>query len=388
MLWSIWLGGNVCAWMTEVAAAWVMTTLTQSALLISLVQTAVTLPVFLLALPGGALADRINRRLGLVLSQAWLAGVAGLVMAQLIAGVLTPWSLLVLMFAAGMATALRWPVFNAIVPEVVARDQLAPALTLHAMAMNGARVLGPMFAGITVAAWGGTGVFAIVCGLSALSALLLARWPYAAQPAPERRGHLFEAVVSGLGHVMRHPMRRAIILQTSLVYMAVASLLALLPLVAQSLRAGDAGLYVTLASSAAMGAICMGPFLQGVRLRFRSQTVVIGGLLVLATGLAGFSAARHEVLAAALLFVCGAGWMTAGNTLSVVLQRTLEDSFRARGMSIFLMAMMAGGAVGSASFGALAERVGPHGSLAAMAAFLACMGLLLRKLAPVEPELA
>lgn len=386
MLWSIWLGANICAWMTEVAAAWLMTSLTTSALMVSLVQTAITLPVFLLALPGGALADLINRRLGLVLSQAWLAGVAGLLTGEMVAGVLTPWSLLALMFAAGMATALRWPVFNAIVPEIVAREQLASALTLHAMAMNGARVFGPMLAGFVVAAWGSTWVFAIVCVLSLGSVLLLVRWPYRAAPAPERRQRLLPAIWEGLQYMLRHRMRRAVIIQSGVVYLAVTSLLALLPLVAHSLRPGDAGLYASLAASAAVGAICVGPFLHRVRMHHSSQTIVTCGMLGVAAGVLGISLVDQVATTVVLLFITGAGWLSAGNTLSVTLQRELSDAFRARAMSIFLMTMMAGGALGSASFGALADHVGPHGSLACMAGVLACLAVLLRLFASVDSK--
>lgn len=372
--------------MTEVAAAWLMTSLTSSALMVSLVQTAVTLPVFLLALPGGAVADLINRRLGMVLAQAWLAGVTGLVAAQMIVGILTPWSLLALMFAAGMATALRWPVFNAIVPEIVVREQLAAALTLHAMAMNAARVAGPMLAGVLVAAWGTTWVFAIACALSLVSVLLLVRWPYRAAPAAEGRPPLLRAIWEGMQYMLRDPVRRAVILHCGVVYMGVASLLALLPLVAHALRPGDAGLYASLAASAALGAICVGPFLHRARQRYRSQTIVTCGILVLSAGVLGASAVDHVATTLVLLFIAGAGWLSAGNTLSVALQRGLSDGFRARAMSIFLMSMMAGGALGSASFGALADHIGPHGALASMAGVLASLALLLRLLAPFEPR--
>ena len=386
MLWTIWLGANVCAWMTEVAAAWLMTSLTTSALMVSLVQTAITLPVFLLALPGGALADRMNRRLGLVLSQAWLAGVAGLLTAQMITGLLTPWSLLALMFAAGMATALRWPVFNAIVPEIVVREQLASALTLHAMAMNGARVFGPMLAGFVVAAWGATWVFAIVCVLSLGSVVLLVRWPYEAAPPSESQRNLPLAIGEGLQYMLRNQGRRAVIIHCGVVYMAVTSLLALLPLVAHSLRPGDAGLYASLAASAALGAICAGPVLHRARQRYSSQTIVTCGLLVVAAGVLGVSVVDHVATTIVLLFITGAGWLSAGNTLTVTLQRELSDTFRARAMSIFLTTMMAGGALGSASFGALADYVGPHGSLACMSGVLACLAALLRLFASVDPK--
>lgn len=375
VLWGIWLAANICAWMAEVAAAWLMTSLTDSALMVSLVQTAVTLPVFLLALPSGALADLINRRSSLVVSQAWLAAVAGLLTAQLLTQTLTPVSLLALMFAAGMATAVRWPVFNAVVPEVVSSDHLAAALTLHAMAINAARLVGPLIAGVVVAIWGGSGVFGLVCALSLVSAALLARWPYVPPVRTGPRPALGRAVIEGLRHVLRDRRMRLVILQSGVVYMSVASLLGMLPLVAQALRPGDAGLYASLAASAAFGAICIGPFLHAARRNFSGQALITGGMLVFSAGVLGVSLARQPVLAGGLLFIAGAGWLAAGNTLSVTLQRALSNDYRARGMSVFLMAMMAGGAIGSATFGALADGIGLHGALAVMAAVLALLAL-------------
>lgn len=387
VLWGIWLAANICAWMAEVAAAWLMTSLTDSALMVSLVQTAVTLPVFLLALPSGALADLINRRSSLVVSQAWLAAVAGLITVQLLMGVLTPWSLLALMVAAGMATAVRWPVFNALVPEVVTREHLAPALTLHAMAINAARLIGPLIAGVVVAVWGSTGVFGLVCALSLASALLLARWPYTPPARSAPRPALGRAVIEGLRHVLAERRMRLVIFQSGLVYMSVASLLGMLPLVAQALRPGDAGLYASLAASAALGAICVGPFLHAARRNFSSQAIITCGMLVLSAGVLGVSLARHPLVTGVLLFISGAGWLAAGNTLSVTLQRALSNEYRARGMSVFLMAMMAGGAIGSATFGALADVIGLYGALAVMAAVLAAMALIIQARAPAEPRL-
>ena len=132
LLWSTWLTANLCMWMTDVAAAWTMTTLTSTPIWVALVQSASTLPVFLLGLPSGALADILDRRRWLMATQFWLAATAIALCAVTALGLMTSPLLLVLVFANGIGLALRWPVFSAIVPELVPRHQLPAAAPVSA----------------------------------------------------------------------------------------------------------------------------------------------------------------------------------------------------------------------------------------------------------------
>ena len=127
LLWSTWLTANLCMWMTDVAAAWTMTTLTSTPIWVALVQSASTLPVFLLGLPSGALADILDRRRWLMATQFWLAATAIALCAVTALGLMTSPLLLVLVFANGIGLALRWPVFSAIVPELVPRSKIGRA---------------------------------------------------------------------------------------------------------------------------------------------------------------------------------------------------------------------------------------------------------------------
>jgi MFS family permease len=151
MLWGTWLVANICMWMNDVAAAWMMTSMTTSPIWVALVQSASTLPVFLLGLPSGALADILDRRRYFVMTQFWVAGVATLLCITVISGVMTPPLLLALTFANGIGLAMRWPVFAAIVPELVPRPQLPSALALNGIAMNASRIVGPLVAGALIA---------------------------------------------------------------------------------------------------------------------------------------------------------------------------------------------------------------------------------------------
>eukprot|EP01035_Chromulina_nebulosa_P008245 gene8245-11167_t len=156
MLWSTWLIANICMWMNDVAAAWMMTSLTTSPIWVALVQSASTLPVFLLGLPSGALADILDRRRWLVATQFWLAGTAVVLCAALALDLMTAPLLLALTFTNGIGLAMRWPVFAAIVPDIVSRQHLPQALALNGIAMNLSRVVGPVVAGAVLATTGPT----------------------------------------------------------------------------------------------------------------------------------------------------------------------------------------------------------------------------------------
>jgi MFS family permease len=148
-------------WMNDVAAAWLMTTLTTSPVMVALVSTASTLPVFLLGLPSGAMADILDRRRYFAATQLWVSVIALVLAALALAGALTAEVLLLLTFLNGVGLAMRWPVFAAIVPQVVGRDVLPQALALNGISMNLSRVVGPALAGALLAAWSPAAVFVL-----------------------------------------------------------------------------------------------------------------------------------------------------------------------------------------------------------------------------------
>ena len=176
MLWLVWMASNLCVWMNDVAAAWLMTSLTSSPTLIALVQTASSLPVFLLGLPSGAFADILDRRRYFMVSQFWIATTAAVLYGVALAGHLTAPMLLALVFANGIGLAMRWPVYSAILPEIVPRTQLGEALALNAVAVNTSRVIGPLLAGAIIASAGTEYVFAVNFVISVIAGVVLFRW--------------------------------------------------------------------------------------------------------------------------------------------------------------------------------------------------------------------
>ncbi|HEX7865521.1 MAG TPA: MFS transporter, partial [Variovorax sp.] len=208
MLWSTWLVANICMWMNDVAAAWMMTSLTTSPIWVALVQSASTLPVFLLGLPSGALADILDRRRWLVATQFWLAGTAIVLCAALALDLMTAPLLLALTFANGIGLALRWPVFAAIVPELVPRPQLPAALGLNGIAMNASRIVGPLTAGMLIASAGTVWVFALNAVLSVASGFVVLRWRREHTPNPLGREKLISAMRVGVQFVRQSQRMR------------------------------------------------------------------------------------------------------------------------------------------------------------------------------------
>ena len=175
-LWLAWLAANMTMWMNDVAAAWLMTTLTTSPVMVALVQTASTLPVFLLGLPSGAMADIVDRRRYFAATQLWVSVNALLLAGLSLAGALTAPVLLALTFANGVGLALRWPVFSAIVPTIVPRDQMPAALALNGVSMNLSRVVGPVLAGALITAVSPAAVFVLNTLLASVAFVLILRW--------------------------------------------------------------------------------------------------------------------------------------------------------------------------------------------------------------------
>jgi len=160
-LWIATLVSNIGTWMHDIGAGWLMTTLSPSPVMVALVQTATTLPVFLLALPAGALADIIDRRRHLIVTQVFMAITAGCLAVIALTGITTPWMLVALTFAMGLGTAMTMPAWAAIVPELVPRSELPAAIALNSMGINVARAIGPAIAGVIVSVAGSGAVFAL-----------------------------------------------------------------------------------------------------------------------------------------------------------------------------------------------------------------------------------
>jgi len=378
MLWGTWVVANCCMWMNDVAAAWLMTSLTSSPVLVALVQSASTLPVFLLGLPSGAMADILDRRRYFMMTQVWVAAVAVLTCATVALDAMSAPLLLVLTFANGIGLAMRWPVFAAIVPELVPRSQLPAALALNGIAMNASRILGPIVAGALIASAGSAWVFALNALLSVGAAFTIARWRREQKASTLPGERFLGAMRVGLQYVSQSARMHVVLLRVSLFFLQSTALLALLPLVARTLHGGGAGTFTLLLGSMGAGAVAAAANLQRVRRKVAADELVRWGSLLQALGMVVVALAPNVAVAAVAMVVAGAAWISVANSLTVSAQLALPDWVRARGMSIYQMALMGSSAAGAALWGQVAALSDVRRSLLCAAA-AAGIGLLLTR---------
>lgn len=357
-LWFAWLAANLTMWMNDVAAAWLMTTLTTSPLMVALVSTASTLPVFLLGLPSGALADIVDRRRYFALTQLWVSVNALLLTVCAMAGVLTAELLLVLTFVNGVGLAMRWPVFASIVPQVVARAELPQAVALGGVAMNLSRVVGPAIAGSLLAVASPAAVFALNTLLAAVSFALILRWrsPPRTSTLPGER--FVAAMRTGINFTRQSARLKLVLMRIFLFFLQNSALVSLLPLVARDLRGGGAGAFTLMVSVMGVGGITAALALPRWRQRFTGGQLVAGcsagqallSVLIIVT---------DEIwIALPAMLLVGMSFITLANTLNVAAQAAMPDWVRARGMSLYQMSLMGGSAVGSLLWGHVAGRLG------------------------------
>ena len=373
MLWFAWLAANVTMWMNDVASAWLMTSLTDSVVMVALVQAASTLPVFVLGLPSGALADIIDRRRYFAFTQLWVASIAVVLGVLSFFDGLTAPGLLALTFANGIGMAMRWPVFAAIVPEVVSRSHLPAALALNGIAMNMSRVIGPVVAGALLASAGSQYVFLLNALLSVAAFVLILRWRSQRKTSALPGERFLGAMRVGLQHVQQSPRMRAVLVRIFLFFLQTTALTALLPLIARQLG-GGASTFTLLLAAMGVGAVIVALFLLPMlRGRLGRDEIVRWGTVVHACAAVIVVLSPTIWLAVPAMMVAGMMWLTVANSLTLAAQMALPNWVRARGMSIYQMSLMGGSAAGAALWGYVAS----HSSVASAVIASAIVGPLL-----------
>lgn len=383
MLWGVWVAANACMWMNDVAAAWLMTSLTPSPVMVALVQSASTLPVFLLGLPSGALADILDRRQYFMVTQVWVAVVSLITCAVVAFGGINAPLLLALTFANGIGLAMRWPVFAAIVPELVPRDHLPQALALNGVAMNVSRIIGPIIAGAIIASAGSAYVFALNAVLSVAASVVIWRWRREQKVSALPGERFVGAMRVGLQYVRQSRRMHAVLLRVALFFLQSMALIGLLPLVAKGLHGGGAGAFTVLLACMGAGAIVAALYLPRLRAAVTRDALVNWGTVLQAAAMLVVSIAPNLAVASAAMVVAGAAWISAANSLTVSAQLALPDWVRARGMSIYQMALMGSSAFGAALWGQVATWTDVRTSLIA-ASVGALAGMLVTRRFQVE----
>ncbi|HJV25617.1 MAG TPA: MFS transporter [Aromatoleum sp.] len=355
MLWLAWLAANVTMWMNDVASAWLMTSLTTSAFMVAMVQAASTLPVFVLGLPSGALADIVDRRRYFAATQLWVALVAVVLGSLSFTGALNAELLLALTFANGIGLAMRWPVFAAIIPDIVPRHDLPAALALNGVAMNMSRVIGPVVAGALLASVGSPYVFMLNALLAVIAFVQIMRWRTEPKIGALPGERFLAAMRVGLQHVLQSPPMRRVLARIFLFFLQSTSLTALLPLVARNVHGGGAGSYTLLLAAMGSGAVVAALNLARLRQKLEREAFVRWGTLTHAACAVVVVLVPTLWLAVPAMVVGGMAWISTANSLTVAAQMGLPNWVRARGMAIYQMALMGGSAAGAALWGYVAN---------------------------------
>jgi predicted MFS family arabinose efflux permease/quinol monooxygenase YgiN len=287
--------------------------------------------------------------------------------------------LLVLTFANGMGLAMRWPVFAAIVPELVARHQLSAALALNGIAMNASRIVGPILAGALIASAGSEYVFVLNALLSVGAAFAIKRWRREQKVSALPGERFLGAIRVGVQHVRQSGRMHAVLINVSLFFMQSTALLALLPLTAKGLHGGGAGTFTVLLASMGGGAVIAAVFLPRIRQSLSRDHLVRYATLLHAAATVGVSLVPNVYLAAPCMMVAGIAWISVANSLTLSAQLSLPNWVRARGMSIYQMAMMGSSALGAAVWGQVASLTDVRTSLMCAAVGAVVSVLILRR---------
>ena len=343
-------------WIEIVAQGWLVFDMTGSAFWVGVAAAASTVPTLLLSLFGGMLVDRYPRKAVLLWSQVLLMLLSFVFGAVILVGLATIPVILVLAFLIGSVSAVATPAIQAFISEIVERRHLPSAVALNSSIFNASRVIGPVLAGFMIT-WIGTGGAFIANGVSFLAviaALLAIELPQSAPRsiAPE---HPIQSIRDGIAYAWRHPIIRTIVLFVAVVSIFGWSFMAMLPVVARRVFGIGADGMGYLYSAFGLGSLCGTVVVSMTSGGVRGSIKVIGGVLTFAFGLLAFTFATWLPVALGCLFISGLGMLTAFATMTGTVQRLVEDRFRGRVMSIYLMVLLGLMPFGNLLMGLLSE---------------------------------
>ncbi|TMH52913.1 MAG: MFS transporter [Betaproteobacteria bacterium] len=375
------VGAAIGYTMQATIAAWLMATLTPSEFMVALVQTASTAPALLFGLIAGTLADIVDRRRLILVTQIGLFVATLLLGVATLAGVVGPVSLLLLTFVVGAGFTFYLPAQQASINELVPRTELARAVALGAVAFNVARAVGPALAG-AVAAWFGSGSALVGSALFFIVMILAIRKhrgrDIALPGVPER---LLSGAMSGVRYARHSPAMRSFIVRNLSFAVCASSLWALLPVIARDELSLGAGGYGLLSAGFGAGAVAGALWLPRHLQRLTLNVVTLSGVALWTVALLLVAATRYTGVALVGVFGCGMAWVSVFASLSAGTQSTAPAWVRARAVSMNLVAVQASLAVGSALWGALASAAGVRISLAVSAGALVLLHLVHRRVA-------
>ncbi|AXC12777.1 transporter, putative [Acidisarcina polymorpha] len=377
-LWIASTVSNLGGWMQDTAGTWLMTVLTTSPLLIALMQTAASLPVVILGLLAGATADIFDRRRLLLFWQAWMLAAVGLLSVLTFFNIISPWVLLILTFLLNIGTAMNSPAWQAIMPELVPREQLADSVALNSAGFNLARALGPALGGLAVAAFlhpiTGAGWTFLLNSLSFVGVILvLYQWkrnPIFKSALPAER--IYGSMRAGIRYIQYAPPLKAALGRAFIFTVFVSAVWSLLAVVAaRDLHQGAFG-YGILNGSMGLGAVIGATSLPRVRRKFSADMIIAVSTAVFVFTLMILAFVRLPLVIIPVLLMAGFAWTSTMSTLNLAVQVSAPGWVQARALGTYQMVFSGGMALGSVVWGLIAEHASTPISLAT-----AAVGLLL-----------
>jgi MFS family permease len=375
-IWLASLLSNLGLLIQAVGAAWAMIQMTSSADKVALVQTALMLPVMLISMPAGAIADMYDRRIvALVSLSIALSGATALtVLAWL--GRVTPETLLALCFVVGSGMALFGPAWQSSVTEQVPAETLPSAVALNGISYNIARSFGPAIGGIVVASAGAVAAFAANAVLYIPLLVVLFLWRRTSEPSRLPRERLNRAIVSGVRYIANSPSIRIVLARTLVTGLIGGSVSALMPLVARDLLHGGAQTYGIMLGAFGMGAVIGALNITEVRKRMSGEAAIRACALSMGGAIAAVALSREPVLTAAALVIAGAVWMLAVALFNIGVQLSAPRWVAGRSLAAFQASIAGGIAIGSWGWGRLTDMVGVEAALLVSAALMLVSPLL------------
>jgi MFS family permease len=375
---KLWLASVVsgcCVSAHDMAATWVMNTMTPSPFFLSLLSTAASLPFFLFTFPAGALADMLNRKKLLCVMHVWLVvAAAGLALLGSLR-LLSPSVILIAVFLLGIGFACNAPAWTSVIPDVVSKEELPSAVTLGGVQMNLSGVIGPALGGLLLPVIGSTAVFAVNAAgfFLVLAAILSWHNPRKRSRAPTES--MLESFVGAVRYVRYSRGIQVVLIRALLFALLISVIPALLPAVglkALHLTSSHLGiLFTSMAVGSLLGAVFAVPW---ARAHFSSNEVTILASLLIAAVYILMAAVRQLETFMAVAALAGLGWTLAASELWVVAQQAMPGWTRGRLNAATIMVSQGGIAIGGLAWGAAAAFTGFEYTLL-LATLLVCFNL-------------
>lgn len=377
-IWIASVASQLGTWIQNVGAVDQMTALAPTAFMLALVQTAMSLPGLLFALPAGALADMVDRRRLLVAASGWMCVVSALLALTSVAHLTSPALLLTLTFAIGLGTVAGLPAWQAVIPELVPRRELAQAVTLSSVAINLARVTGPALGGVAVALAGPSAAFGLTALAFATTAAVVLRWRRKPHAAPALAEGMLRVLRFGLRYSLANAPVRSTLGRAACFIVFGSALWALMPVVSRQFGMGFAG-YSGLLGSLGVGAVTTGVLLTWIRRKVTPDPLVRAAALVFAAVSVGVAVVPGYWLAVPLMPAAGVAWVCALSTFNVSAQLAAPARVRGRVLAAYQVTYAGSLALGSAVWGAVATRLELAPTMAVAGALLAASAVLTQR---------